>query len=227
MFRLPRLPLRLVLVGLLSGLAVEAASADAPAQAQAQKALAKAALGKPAPAFKLLDTEGKEVSLASLRGQVVVLEWFNPDCPFVKHAHGKGPLVDLAKQKASDKLTWLTINSSAAGKQGNGADRNSKAKQEFGIVNRILLDESGQVGHAYGAEKTPHVYVIDAKGVLRYRGGLDNAPMGVVDDERPRSTTTKGALEPYLSNAIDDVVQKRPVRLAETPAYGCTVKYAD
>jgi len=227
MLRFRGAQLRLALLVALAGSAVSIPSSHAEPPKSAAKPTIKAALGKPAPAFKLLDTEGKEVSLASLRGQVVVLEWFNPDCPFVKHAHSKGPLADLAKQKASDKLTWLTINSSAPNKQGHGAERNVRAKQEYGIGNRVLLDESGDVGRAYGAEKTPHVYVIDAKGVLRYRGGLDNAPMGVVDDERPRSKTAKGELEPYLSNAVDDVAQKRAPRLAETPAYGCSVKYAD
>jgi len=227
MLRLRKVSSRFGLLLALAGSAVAVPSTRAAPPESAARPAPKATLGKPAPAFKLLDTEGKEVSLASLRGRVVVLEFFNPDCPFIKFAHTKGPLADMAKQRSSDKLAWLIINSSAPGKQGHGRERNVGAKQEYGIVTPLLLDESGDVARAYGAEKTPHVYVIDAKGVLRYRGGLDNAPMGVVDDARPRSNTEKGALEPYLSNAIDDVVQKRPVRLSETPAYGCTVKYAD
>jgi len=216
--------------GLLLALATSAIAASssyaAPPESTMKKP-SKALVGKPAPAFELLDTDGKEVSLASLRGRVVVLEWFNPDCPFVKFAHTKGPLVEMAKQRSSDKLAWLIINSNAPGKQGHGRERNVRAKDEYGIVSPVLLDEGGDVGRAYGAEKTPHVYVIDAKGILRYAGGLDNAPMGVVDDARPHSNTAKGALEPYLSNAIDDVLQKRAVRLSETPVYGCTVKYTD
>lgn len=190
---------------------------------------AKAQLGKPAPAFSLKDTEGKEISLASLKGKLVVLEWFNPDCPFAKYVHTKGAIAELVKKLSSDnKLVWLTINSGAAGKQGAGLERNVKAKQAYGIANPVLLDESGDVGHAYGAEKTPHLFVIDAKGVLRYRGGLDNAPMGVADDQRPRlPATPAGTVEPYLQNAVADVQKKAAVRLAETPAWGCTVKYAD
>jgi peroxiredoxin len=193
------------------------AAADGPAQ-----------LGKPAPAFTLQDTDGKDVTLAAFKGKTVVLEWFNPDCPFAKKAHTDGPLKDLAQRVASDKLVWLTINSSAPGKQGHGKERNVAAKQEYAITNALLLDEDGKVGRAYGAEKTPHLFVIDAKGVLRYHGGLDNAPMGVVDESRPRlPKTAAGILEPYLEDALQDLQKKRAVRLAETPAWGCSVKYAD
>lgn len=204
----------------------EPPAAKSPATAPA-KPVAAAALRKKAPDFTLQDTDGKSVSLKSLRGKVVVLEWFNPDCPFIKHAHGKGPLHELARQLGSDKLVWLTINSSAAGKQGNGVERNRAAKSEYAIDNTVLLDESGDVGRKYGAEKTPHLFVIDPKGVLVYRGGLDNAPMGVVDDARPRTKETKpGELEPYLQKAVEDLEKRRALRLSETPAYGCSVKYA-
>jgi peroxiredoxin len=206
-----------VAVLLASALASLAVAQSAPAQ-----------LGKPAPAFKLRDTDGNELALASFKGKTVVLEWFNPDCPFAKHAHTKGPLRDLAKRVASDKLVWLTINSSAPGKQGHGRERNAAAKQEYALTNTVLLDDSGEVGHAYGAEKTPHLFVIDTKGVLRYRGGLDNAPMGVVDDARPRlPSTPAGTRESYVEDALQDLKAKRAVRLPETPAYGCSVKYAD
>jgi peroxiredoxin len=189
---------------------------------------AAAELGKPAPDFTLTDTDGVSVKLSALRGKTVVLEWFNPDCPFVKHAHGKGPLKDLAKRMSSDKLVWLTINSNAVNKQGSGLERNRAAKVEYGFTNRLLLDESGKVGHAYGAIKTPHIFVIDVKGVLVYRGGLDNAPVGVVDDDRPRQAgTPAGTLVPYLENALSDMSQSKKLRQSDTPAYGCTVKYAD
>jgi hypothetical protein len=187
-----------------------------------------AALGKPAPDFTLKDTDGKAVKLSALRGKTVVLEWFNPDCPFVKHAYEKGPLKGLAQKSANDKLVWLTINSNAPNKQGHGLERNREAKASYGIANQLLLDETGKVGRSYGAEKTPHLFVVNPKGVLVYRGGLDNAPVGVVDAERPVSAgTAKGALEPYLANALADLAQAKPPRLADTPPYGCTVKYAD
>jgi peroxiredoxin len=219
------------LVLLLTGasvLAAQGGSAQEHAEATvAAKVLpAAAALRKAAPEFTLQDTDGKTLSLRALRGKVVVLEWFNPDCPFVKYAHSKGPLRELAKQLGSEKLVWLSINSGATGKQGHGVERNRAAKSEYGIENVVLLDETGEVGRKYGAEKTPHLFVIDAKGRLVYRGGLDNAPLGVVDDARPRTKqSTAGELEPYLQKAIEDLEKKRALRLSETPAYGCSVKY--
>lgn len=187
-----------------------------------------AAIGKAAPDFSLPDTDGKTVKLSELRGKTVVLEWFNPDCPFVKHAHTKGPLKDFAKRVTSEKLVWLTINSNAKDKQGWGVERNRQAKSEYNIGHPILLDESGKVGRAYGAVKAPHMFVIDPKGVLVYRGGVDNAPIGVVDAERPHLPgNAKDALENYLDYALTDLAAKKPLRLADTPPYGCTVKYKE
>ena len=209
-------------------IALFALTCDGAFGASSAHAQAAAELGKPAPDFTLTDTEGKSVTLSALRGKTVVLEWFNPECPFVKFARGSGPLKSAPKRHASDKLVWLTINSNAPGKQGAGLERNIAAKRDYDIGNRLLLDESGKVGRAYGAEKTPHMFVIDAKGVLVYRGGLDNAPIGKVDDARPRLPQTQaGTLEPYLDLALADLAKKRALRLADTPAYGCTVKYAD
>jgi len=206
------------------------AQAVAPATTPAATATTATAaeLGKRAPEFSLTDTDGQTVSLSSLRGKTVVLEWFNPDCPFIKHAHTKGPLKDLPQKVASDKLVWLNINSNAPGKQGAGVERNKQAKAEYGITHRILLDESGKVGRAYGAIKTPQLFVIDPKGVLVYRGGVDNAPIGVVDDQRPHLPGhAKDKLETYLEYALADLAARKPLRLADTPPYGCTVKYAE
>lgn len=139
-----------------------------------------AKLGEPAPAFELPDLDGNLVSLASFAGKTIVLEWFNPDCPFVKYAHGEGPLADLAA-KQGDDVVWIAINSGAPGKQGHGAARNREAKAEWKLDHAILLDESGVVGHQYGATTTPHMFVIDPAGTLVYAGGLDNAPLGRVD----------------------------------------------
>lgn len=211
--------------------AVETPTAPTAAPAAASRkaaAVAPAELGKPAPDFTLSDIDGQRHQLSQLSGKTVVLEWFNPDCPFVRSAHGKGPLVDMAAKYQSPTLVWLSINSSAPGKQGNGRERNLDARSEYKIQNPVLLDEDGAVGHAYGALKTPHLFVIDAKGVLVYRGGLDNAPMGVPDAERPKPAGVKeGELVPYLANALADLAAKRPIALADTPPYGCTVKYAD
>ncbi len=226
------LGMMVALSGLL--LACERAPEEAPPKPQApvQQHEAKtervASVGESAPEFSLRDTEGNTHALRELRGKTVVLEWFNPDCPFVKSAHTQGPLVDLAKRVADDKLVWLAINSNAPGKQGHGAARNADARRDFGLLHPVLLDENGDVGRAYGATKTPHMFVIDARGVLVYRGGLDNAPMGVVDDARPRaSDTAQGERSPYLERALADLTSSRSVALSDTPAYGCSVKYAD
>jgi len=205
--------------------------AAAPQAESAQAAPAHGAvaeLGKPAPDFTLVDTADKRFQLSELRGKTVVLEWFNPDCPFIKFAHSKGPLVDMASKYETPELVWLSINSGAPGKQGNGKQRNVDAKLEFHMTNSILLDESGAVGRSYGAEKTPHMFIIDPAGTLVYRGGLDNAPIGTPDDARPRPVDAKpGEVVPYVKNALADLKAGRAITLADTPAYGCSVKYAD
>jgi len=213
--------------------AAEPAPAPAPAQqpaapgtAMAQPS-ASAELGKPAPDFTLVDTEGKTHKLAELRGKTVVLEWFNPDCPFVRFAHTKGELKDNASRVAAADLVWLSINSGAAGKQGHGVERNKQARGEYTIANPVLLDEGGAVGRAYGAAKTPHMFVVDPKGVLVYRGGIDNAPMGEVDPARPRPPSAKdGERVNYVNGALGDLKRGGPLGLPDTPAYGCSVKYA-
>jgi hypothetical protein len=187
-----------------------------------------AELGKPAPSFTLTDTEGKAHTLADYAGKTVVLEWFNPDCPFVKFAHTGGPLATQAKRTvaADASLVWLSINSGGPGKQGHGQDRNRAARGEYAMENPVLLDESGLVGKLYGAQKTPHLFVIDAQGTLIYRGAIDNAPIGKVDATRPKLPTSKeGELVNYVDAALEDHAAKTPLRLADTPAYGCSVKY--
>lgn len=184
-------------------------------------------LGKPAPDFTLADTEGNEVKLSSFKGKTVVLEWFNPGCPFVKKAHGEGELKTMAKDLMGDELVWLSINSGAPGKQGAGLDTNKKAKEEFAMENPILLDESGEVGKSYGATNTPHMFVINAEGNVIYRGAIDNAPMNEVDPARPKLEGSKeGELVNYVKAAQEDLTESRDVRLPETKAYGCSVKYA-
>jgi hypothetical protein len=207
--------------------AVAAPSAQVAQRAPlATEATPAAVLGKSAPDFTLNDSDGVAHTLSQLRGKTVVLEWFNPDCPFARFAHEKGPLKDMAGRVARENLVWLSINSGGPGKQGHGLERNKQAKTEYSIKNPILLDESGRVGHAYGAQKTPHLFVIDAKGLLVYRGGIDNAPMGVVDPARPRTDgIAAGKLVNYVDAALDDLSKGRSIRLPETPAYGCSVKY--
>ncbi|ACY16026.1 thioredoxin family protein [Haliangium ochraceum] len=180
-------------------------------------ASADAVLGQPAPAFELKDVDGKTVKLSDFRGKTVVIEWFNPGCPFIKYAHGEGPLKDPAKRPGGDRadVVWLAINSSASGKQGHGVALNKRAKAEWKIPYPVLIDESGTVGRAYGAKTTPHMYIVDVKGKLVYHGGLDNAPLG----------RGKGKTENFVASALADLAAGRSVQNAETKPYGCSVKY--
>ena len=213
--------------------AAEQAAPPAPPKSAEPSALPVAAaikpaeLGQPAPEIALTDLDGKRYDLAALKGKTVVLEWFNPECPFVRAAHTQGSLKDMAKHTQSDAIVWLSINSGAPGKQGYGAERNLAGKSEYAIENPILLDETGRVGHSYGALKTPHLFILDPQGKLIYRGGIDNAPMNVVDDSRPRPPSSKpGERVNYVDGALQDTKAGRPVTLPDTPPYGCTVKYA-
>lgn len=174
-----------------------------------------AQVGKPAPDFSLTSLDGKDVRLADLKGKTVVVEWFNPGCPFVVYAHGEGPLKDLPREAAAQGVVWLAVNSGAPGKQGHGADVNRKAAADWGMAYPVLLDESGAVGRLYGATTTPNMFVVDPAGTLVYAGALDNAPLGKAD----------GAPVNHVKAALADVAAKRPVKTPTTKPYGCSVKY--
>jgi peroxiredoxin len=201
-----------------------ATSAPAPGAAASTHTtaapIAHAEIGQPAPDFTLPDLDGHPVHLADFKGKTVVLEWFNPGCPFVKKSHTKGGLVGTAKRYTDQGVVWLAVNSSAAGKEGNGIARNAEAKKAFGMDYPILVDESGDIGHAYGATNTPNMFVIDKTGTLVYRGAIDNSPDA--EGESP----TSGKLVNYVDATMADLNAGRPVATATTQAYGCGVKYA-
>jgi peroxiredoxin len=176
-------------------------------------------IGKAAPDFTLKDLAGKEVKLASFKGKVVVLEWFNPGCPFVQRSHTVGSLVDTAKRHMNDGVVWLAINSGAPGKQGNDAAMNTEAVKKWLLPNPILRDESGVVGKAYGATNTPNMFVIDKSGNVVYAGAIDNSPDG--EGKSPQG----GKLVNYVDAALDDVAAGRAVKTSVTKPYGCSVKY--
>jgi peroxiredoxin len=194
----------------------EKTPASAPANPLADPA-GTAAVGPPAPDYNLPAADGSTVKLSDFRGKRVVLEWFNPECPFVKAAHDTGPLKDLAAKTTATGVVWLAINSGAPGKQGHGAEVNKAAAETWALKHPILLDETGAVGRAYGATNTPHMYLIDDKGVLVYRGALDNAPMGE-SQEGPRVA--------YFEDALAAIAGGQPLAQGETRAWGCSVKYA-
>jgi peroxiredoxin len=180
---------------------------------------AKAEIGKPAPDFTLTDLAGKEVKLSSFVGKTVVLEWFNPSCPFVKKSHTVGSLIDTAKRHSKAGVVWLAINSGAAGKQGNELALNTEAAKTWSLEHPILRDEAGTVGKAYGATNTPHLFVINKKGVLAYAGAIDNSP------DAEGKSPEGGKLVNYVDAALADLAAGKPVTTPSTKAYGCGVKY--
>jgi peroxiredoxin len=213
------------LVGASSALA-QATTSDKPAQPSHEKhdGLAKhdkhdeqatAKVGEKAPSFELKDTDGKTVKLEDFKGKIVVLEWFNPDCPFiVKHHEKNKTMVNTYGQFKDKGVVWLAINSSAAGKEGNGLQKNAEAKKNWNLPFPILLDESGKVGKAYGAKNTPHMFIINKDGVLAYNGAID-------DNNSPE---TAGKTN-YVEKALNQLVKGETVTTAETKPYGCNVKY--
>ncbi len=176
-------------------------------------------IGKPAPDFALKDLDGKEVKLASYKGKTVVLEWFNPGCPFVQRSHSVGSLVDTAKRRTKDGVVWLAINSGAPGKQGADVAMNVEAVKKWALPNPVLRDESGKVGKAYGATNTPNMFVIDKSGTVVYAGAIDNSPDG------EGKSAEGGKLVNYVDAALDDLAAGRKVQTAVTKPYGCSVKY--
>ncbi|TNE84746.1 MAG: redoxin domain-containing protein [Deltaproteobacteria bacterium] len=201
------------------GSAEPPAEAAAPAAEPAQEAAPEAATtAATAPAFELTDLDGNTHTLDSLKGKVVVLEWFNPGCPFVKAAHGEGPLSDMASRWGDKEVVWLAVNSGAPGKQGHGVDVNKAAVAEWSMTHPVLLDETGTVGKAYGAKTTPQMVIIDPEGNIAYEGALDNAPMGDVKGGGDRV--------PYTDNALVNVLDGKPAKPDQTTPWGCSVKYA-
>jgi peroxiredoxin len=183
--------------------------------------IATAEVGKAAPDFTLPDLDGKQVKLSAFKGKTVVLEWFNPGCPFVKKSHSVGSLVETAKKATKGGVVWLAINSGGAGKQGASVDDNKAAVKTWSLTHPVLRDEAGTTGKAYGATNTPHMFVIDPKGTLVYAGAIDNSP------DAEGKSAPDGKLVNYVEAAIADVAAKRPVKVSSSKAYGCSVKYAN
>ena len=175
--------------------------------------------GEPAPDFKLSDTEGSWHSLSNYRGQFVVLEWFNPECPFVQKHYGSGNMQELQEDAEDEDVIWFTINSSALGKQGHLTAETGRAviEAEDAEPTALLLDPEGVVGRLYGAKTTPHMFIIDPEGVLIYQGAIDDRPTANPAD-------IKGAVN-YVQLALDQALGGEPVEAAETQPYGCSVKY--
>jgi peroxiredoxin len=187
--------------------------------AGARLAGAAAVVGEPAPAFTLADTNGRSHSLEDLRGKTVVLEWWNDECPFVGKHYGSGNMQRLQKEWTAKGVVWLTISSSAPGRQGyvDGAQANAWMKEKGAAPTAVLLDHDGKVGRAYGAKTTPHMFVIDPKGTLVYAGGIDDKPSTDLADV----ATAKN----FVSAALAEVTAGKRVTTAVSQPYGCSVKY--
>ncbi len=179
--------------------------------------LSHAELGQPAPDFKLVDLEGREHKLSSYRGKIVVLEWFNPACPFVQYAYDKGPMREMRDQYATEGIVWLGINSGAPGTPGADPLENKEFLARHAIKTPVLVDSAGLVARSYGAKTTPHMFVINERGVLVYRGGLDNAQLGKVEGSAARVN--------YVGAALTDLKSGHAVMTSDTKSYGCSVKY--
>ncbi|WP_337995482.1 redoxin domain-containing protein [Oleispirillum naphthae] len=188
--------------------------------AAALPALAAPQIDRPAPAFALADANGTMRRLADLRGKVVVLEWTNADCPFTIKHYTSGNMQSLQKQAAGEDVVWLSVISSAPGQQGhvNAAEANRLSASRGATPAGVLLDPKGDLGRLYGAVTTPHMFVIDREGVLRYMGGIDSIASTSVSDV-PKA-------KPLFRDAMQAVVQGRPVATPVTRPYGCSVKYA-
>ena len=178
-----------------------------------------ASIGAPAPDFTLSDSTGSTHSLADYKGKTVVLEWNNPECPFVKKHYSSGNIPKQQAAAISDGVVWLVINSGADGKQGHvdGGAANGFLAQYDAKPTAYLFDSDGKVGHAYGAKTTPHMFVIDGRGVLRYAGGIDSIP-GTDKDDLAKATQ-------YVPQALAELKAGKTVSVATSQPYGCGVKY--
>jgi peroxiredoxin len=176
-------------------------------------------VGKPAPQFTAVDSNGKTWSLADLKGKVVVLEMTNHDCPYVRKHYTSRNMQDQQREAAAKGVVWLTVAASAAGEQGHvtATQANDLTRSRDAAPAAVLLDPQSKVARAYGATVTPHMYIIDAKGTLVYKGGIDSIPSSSASDV-PKATQ-------YVRVALDQVLAGKQVTDASTRAYGCTLKY--
>jgi peroxiredoxin len=183
-------------------------------------AWAAAKVGEPAPPFTAASTNGPGVSLADYRGKIVVLEWTNHDCPYVRKHYETSNMQALQKEATGQGVIWLSIISSAPGTQGHvsQAEANELTSSRKAAPTAVLLDPTGKVGKLYGATNTPHMYVVDTAGVLVYAGAIDDRPTS-------RKSDVPGA-QNYVRAALQAVAAGQPVKTPVTRAYGCTVKYA-
>ncbi len=192
--------------------------ADEQSQSAAEEQMPSVETGelKTAPDFALKNYDGNEVKLSDYKGKIVVLEWFNYECPFCKyHYDDTTTMIDMAKKYSAHGVVWLAINSTAH----QTTELNQEFAQTHNIAFPILDDRSGEVGHKYGATNTPQMFVINKEGKIAYEGAIDNAPLGKILDDGKEEIN-------YVANALDELLAGKEISVSKTKPYGCTVKYA-
>lgn len=203
----------------LAVLFAAAVTLSAPLAGLAAAAGEELTVGAAAPDFSATDSRGRTRRLAEFRGKTVVLEWTNADCPYTRKHYTSGNMQSLQALANEHGVIWLSIISSAPGKQGyvDGAQADALTRSRHALPSAVLLDPSGTVGRLYHAKTTPHMFVIDAQGDLRYMGGIDSIATA--------DTADIAKAEPYLKEALLAVVDDKPVAHPVTRPYGCSVKY--
>jgi peroxiredoxin len=176
-------------------------------------------IGKPAPEFTGTDSNGKDHKLADFKGKTVVLEWTNPECPYVVKHYDSKNMQKLQEEATKKDVVWLSVNSSAEGKQGNltGDAANTYIKDHGAKQTAYILDPKGEIGKAYDAKTTPHMFVIDKEGILVYAGAIDDN-----DSAKPEDAAKA---KNYVTAAISALETGKPVETSQTKPYGCGVKY--
>lgn len=182
-------------------------------------ALATQAIAAPAPTFTATDSTGRTHNLSDYKGKIVVLEWFNNQCPYVKKHYETHNMQNLQKKYRDQGVVWLMVNSSAPGKQGSLSNEKVQElwkKWEI-AADAYLQDASGTIGKTYGAKATPHMYVISAAGELVYQGAID--------DNDSSSHSSVASAKNYVSQVLDELLTGKTVTVKSTEAYGCSIKY--
>lgn len=190
-----------------------------PALLVAAAAQAAPSVGQPAPDFTLKDASGKAVKLSDFRGKLVVLEWTNPGCPYVRKHYDSGNMAATQQDAAAKGAVWLSINSTekASSDYLEPAKLVAWQKERKVQPTATLMDEEGSAGKAYGARTTPHMYIVDPQGRLAYAGGIDSVPSANPAD-------IPGAVN-YVKQAVGEAAAGKPVSQATTRPYGCSIKY--
>lgn len=182
-------------------------------------AVAAPVVGQPAPDFNLVNTEGRRVRLSDFRGKHVVLEWTNPGCPFVRKHYGADNMQATQREAAAKGVVWLAINSTETGSGDylKPVQLAAWLTEHKASVTATLMDEEGEVGKAYGARTTPHMYIVGPQGTLLYAGGIDSIPSAKVEDIRVATN--------YVRQALTEALAGKAISAPVTRPYGCSVKY--